>query len=110
MSRRNTRQGKVRRRARRDRGQVTERVVAFEPLEGQTVEVQDATIHGRQSVTFAPAGDEVEVTFSLGYELSRRNPLTPLVDLLFIRRAFTTSLESTVSRFGAELQATRTRT
>jgi hypothetical protein len=92
------------------RGQVTERVVAFEPLEGQTLDVQDASSRGHQSVTFTPAGDRVEVTFSLQYELIRRNPLTPLVDLLFIRRAFTTSLESTVSRFGAELQASRTRT
>lgn len=92
------------------RGRVTERVVAFEPLRGQTVDVQDASIRGRQSVAFTPADDRVEVTFSLQYELVRRSPLTPLVDLLFIRRAFTTSLEATVARFGAELQTSRTRT
>lgn len=92
------------------RGQVTERVVAFEPLSGQTLEVEDASIRGRQSVAFTPAADGVEVAFSLRYELVRRNLLTPMVDLLFIRRAFATSLQTTVSRFGAELQASRTRT
>lgn len=92
------------------RGRVTERVVAFEPLRGQTVEVQDATIRGRQTVAFTPADDRIEVAFSLRYEITRRNPFTPVVDLLFIRRAFTTSLQATVSRFGAELQASRTRT
>jgi hypothetical protein len=92
------------------RGRVTERVVGFEPRDGQTLDVEDASIRGRQSVAFTPADDGVEVAFSLGYELIRRNPLSPVVDLLFIRRAFTASLESTVSRFGAELQASRTRT
>ena len=43
------------------RGRVVERVVAHEPLRGQTVEVQDDSIRGRQSVAFAPAGDAVEV-------------------------------------------------
>jgi hypothetical protein len=91
------------------RGQVTERVVALQPLSGQALDVDDASIRGRQSVAFAPVDDGVEVVFSLRYQLTRRNPLTPVVDLLFIRRAFATSLETTVSRFGAELQASRTR-
>jgi hypothetical protein len=89
------------------RGRVTERVTAQEPLAGQTVEVSDESIRGRQSVAFTPVDDGVEVTLTLEYEITRRNPLTPLVDLLFIRRAFATSLQSTVSRFGAELQARR---
>jgi Polyketide cyclase / dehydrase and lipid transport len=89
------------------RGRVTERVVVQEALQGQTVEVRDDSIRGRQSVAFTPADGGVEVALTLRYEILRRNPLTPLVDLLFIRRAFATSLESTVSRFGAELQARR---
>jgi Polyketide cyclase / dehydrase and lipid transport len=89
------------------RGRVTERVTAQEPLGGQTVEVDDESIRGRQTVAFTPVDDGVEVALTLEYEIKRRNPLTPLVDLLFIRRAFATSLQSTVSRFGAELQARR---
>jgi Polyketide cyclase / dehydrase and lipid transport len=89
------------------RGQVTERVVAREPRHGQTLEVQDASIRGRQRVAFAALDPGVEVTLTLEYEIERRTPLTPLVDLLFIRRAMATSLATTVSRFGIELQAAR---
>ena len=35
------------------RGQVTETVVAYAPADGQTVEVTDDAITGRQTVTFA---------------------------------------------------------
>jgi hypothetical protein len=90
------------------RGRVIERVAAHEPLSGQTVEVTDDSIRGRQRVAFTPVPSGVEVVLVLEYEITRRNPLTPLIDLLFIRRAFATSLEVTVSRFGAELQAQRT--
>jgi hypothetical protein len=47
------------------------------------------------------------VTLSLSYELKRRSALIRLVDLLFIRRAMTRSLEQTLSRFGAELGTAR---
>ncbi len=89
------------------RGRVVEQVVAFEPLEGQTVEVQDGQIRGRQQITFTPEGDEVEVVLSLGYEVKQRSVFTPLVDLLFIRGAMERSLRATLERFGAELDATR---
>jgi Polyketide cyclase / dehydrase and lipid transport len=89
------------------RGRVLERVVAHEPLAGQTLEVQDSSIRGRQSVAFVPVAGGVEVRLTLAYELERRSPLTPLVDVLFIRRAMTTSLTSTLSRFGAELTSHR---
>jgi hypothetical protein len=89
------------------RGRVLERVVAHEPLAGQTLEVQDSSIHGRQSVAFVPVAGGVEVTLTLAYELERRSPLTPLVDVLFIRRAMTASLVSTLSRFGAEVTSRR---
>jgi hypothetical protein len=89
------------------RGRVVERVVAHEPLAGQTVEVQDDSIKGRQAVTFAPAGERVNVELSLEYEIRQRSLLTPLVDVLFIRRAFRASLQSTLHRFGLELESAR---
>ena len=89
------------------RGVVVERVVSFEPLVGQTVEVEDDSIRGRQTVAFVPLDGDVAVTLRFAYELKRRSPLLALVDLLFIRRAMTQSLEQTLSRFGAELQASR---
>jgi hypothetical protein len=89
------------------RGQVTERVVEYEPLEGQTLEVEDDSIHGRQIVVFSPEDGKVAVQLTLSYRVKRRTPLTPLVDLLFIRGAFKRSLQATVERFGVELQAAR---
>jgi Polyketide cyclase / dehydrase and lipid transport len=89
------------------RGRVTEHVIAHEPLQGQTVEVQDVSIRGRQTVTFTPASPGVEVALTLEYELLRRSIVSPLVDALFIRRAMAASLDATVSRFGVELEATR---
>jgi hypothetical protein len=89
------------------RGRVLERVTAYEPLSGQTVEVEDDSIQGRQSVAFAPVEEAVEVMLTLEYEIRRRSLLTPLVDLLFIRRAFRMSLDATLRRFGLELEAAR---
>jgi Polyketide cyclase / dehydrase and lipid transport len=89
------------------RGRVVERVVAHEPLSGQTAEVQDDSIRGRQTVAFAPAERGVEVALTLEYEINKRSPLTPLVDVLFIRRAFRASLDATLRRFGLELEAAR---
>jgi Polyketide cyclase / dehydrase and lipid transport len=89
------------------RGRVSERVVSYEALSGQTVEVEDDSIRGTQTVSFTPDDDNVAVTLSLSYELKRRSPLLRLVDLLFIRRAMTRSLEQTLARFGAELGAAR---
>jgi hypothetical protein len=91
------------------RGSVSERVVSHEPLGGQTLEVEDDSIRGTQSVSFAPQGGGVAVTLRLAYELKRRSPLMALVDVIFIRRAIARSLEHTLARFGAELQAARRR-
>jgi hypothetical protein len=85
------------------RGQVLERVLSHQPLAGQTLDVQDDSIQARQSVAFTPADERVEVMLSLEYELKNRSLFTPLIDLLFIRRAMATSLGATVARFGAEL-------
>jgi uncharacterized membrane protein len=81
--------------------------VAYEPLSGQTVEVQDDSIRGQQMVKFTPAEEGVNVELSLEYEIKQRSLFTALVDLLFIRRAFRTSLESTLQRFGRELESAR---
>jgi hypothetical protein len=89
------------------RGRVTERVIAYESLAGQTLEVRDDSIEGRQSVSFTPGDGSVEVALSLEYRIRRRSLITPLVDLLFIRRAMTVSLGATLARFGAELAASR---
>ncbi len=89
------------------RGRVVEQVIAHEPLRGLALEVQDSSIRGRQSVRFTPAQGGVEVTLTLEYELVRRTIVSPLVDLLFIKRAIAASLSTTVSRFGAELEAAR---
>src|SRR5438874_5602925 len=69
------------------RGRVIESVTAHTPLAGQTVEVEDDSIAGRQSVAFTPVEDSVEVALSLDYRIRRRSIFTPLVDALFIRRA-----------------------
>jgi hypothetical protein len=84
------------------RGRVVERVVEHTPLQGQTSEVSDPSISGRQSIAFAPVADGVEVTLALSYALNRRSPVTPVVDLLFIRRAIASSLQITLARFAHE--------
>lgn len=90
------------------RGRVTEKVVSYEPLGGQTVEVEDESLRGRQSVAFTPQGDEVEITLTLAYEVKRRSLFMPLIDPLFIRPVIVRSLRSTLSRFGGELAAAST--
>jgi hypothetical protein len=87
------------------RGRVQERVVAYESRTGQTLEVEDATISGRQTVAFKPGLEETEVTLTLEYELKERNVFTPLVDLLFIRRATGDSLRRTLRKFANERAA-----
>ncbi|MGO9957651.1 MAG: SRPBCC family protein [Solirubrobacteraceae bacterium] len=86
------------------RGRVTERAVEYEPGAGQTVEVHDDSITGRQSVAFAPAAGGVEVRLRLEYHIRAGRAgslITPLVDLLFVRRSMTASLRQTLERFAA---------
>ena len=92
------------------RGRVVERVVEHEPLAGQTVAVTDDSIEGRQSISFTPVQDGVELGLTLSYEIKRRTLVTPLVDVLFIRRAMATSLATTLSRFAAEASTRRSPT
>jgi hypothetical protein len=85
------------------RGHVVERVMRYEPGGGQWLEVEDDSIRGRQSVAFAGIEGGVRVELALEYELKDRSILTPVVDVLFIRRAMATSLHLTLARFGFEL-------
>jgi len=87
------------------RGRVTERVVAYEMRTGQTLEVEDATLTGTQKVAFEPGPEAVEITLSLEYRIKDRTALTPVVDLLFVRRAMTDALRRTVTRFANERKA-----
>ncbi len=87
------------------RGLVTETVATYLPADGQTVEVSDDSLSGRQSVAFTASGDGVQVTLSLEYRVNRRSPVTPLIDALFIRRAMAASLSRTLARFGTRLRA-----
>ncbi|MGB9183613.1 MAG: SRPBCC family protein [Solirubrobacteraceae bacterium] len=89
------------------RGRVTERVLAHEPLRGQTLAVTDASIEGEQSVSFTPDDGRVEVTLALEYRFRKRSLALRIIDPLFIRRAMVTSLRATLARFGAELEASR---
>jgi len=84
------------------RGRVLETVTAYEPRAGQSLAVEDSRLRGTQRVAFAPAPDAVTVTLTLEYELKERTPLTPLVDVLFVRRAITASLRRTLDRFARE--------
>ena len=87
------------------RGRVVERVTAYESRTGQTLEVEDEKLRGTQRVAFSPGPDGVEVALELNYELKERNPLTPITDLLFIRRALRDSLQRTLTRFARERRA-----
>ena len=86
------------------RGEVHERVVAHEPLGGQTVEFHDARLTGSQRVEFQAHGEHTRVTLTMEYRIEDANPLTPVVDLLFVRRAVRDALQRTVVRFARERQ------
>jgi Polyketide cyclase / dehydrase and lipid transport len=87
------------------RGLVLETVISYEPRSGQSLAVEDGRLHGTQTVEFAPGPDSAKVRLSLEYELKQRNPLTPLVDGLFVRRAIAASLRRTLERFARERRA-----
>jgi hypothetical protein len=87
------------------RGRVVERVTEYEARTGQTLAVEDGKLRGTQRVSFEPGPDGVEVALELEYELKERNPLTPVTDLLFIRRALRDSLKRSLLRFARERRA-----
>ena len=90
----------------RGRGRVVERVTGHEPGRGQTVLIEDPKLRGTQEIRFEALADGTEVALALEYELKEpNNPLRPLVDLLFIRRALRDALGRTLVRFGREVEA-----
>jgi Polyketide cyclase / dehydrase and lipid transport len=87
------------------RGRVVESVTHYEVRRGQTVEVEDEKITGTQSVSFEPQGDgRSRMTLALEWRHKDANALTPVVDLLFVRRAFADALRRTLSRFSREVR------
>ena len=94
------------------RGRVSEQVTSYVQREGQSSEIADPRIRGRQSISFAAAqGPDDQrgtaMTLQLEYELREGGPLGAVTDLLFIRRAQADALRRTLYRFARELQAER---
>jgi uncharacterized membrane protein len=86
------------------RGRVVEQVEAHEPGRLLELAVEDERIRGTQHVAFAPHPDGATVTVVLEYAIKDRTALTPLVDLLFVRRAMGDSLRRTLARFRLEVR------
>src|SRR3954454_13653590 len=87
------------------RGRVLERVVSFEARVGQTVEVEDEKIHGRQTVGFSPGADGTSMTLELHYAIKQNRGVPAVVDFLFVRRPMRDSLKRTLQRFEREVRA-----
>ena len=87
------------------RGRVLERVVSFEARVGQTVEVEDEKIHGRQTIGFRPGNDGCAVSLELDYAIKQDRGVPAVVDFLFVRRPMRDSLQRTLARFERELRA-----
>ena len=87
------------------RGRVTERVTAYEVRRGQALEIEDPRITGTQTVTFTPAEEGCTVALELRYQVKQGGLLSPLVDVLFVRRAFAIALRGTLARFRREVVA-----
>ena len=87
------------------RGRVLERVVSFEARVGQTVEVEDSKIHGRQTIGFQPSPNGTAVTLELQYAIKQDRGVPAVVDFLFVRRPMRDSLKRTLSRFEREVRA-----
>jgi hypothetical protein len=87
------------------RGRVLERVVSFEARVGQTLEVEDEKIHGRQTIGFQPGGDGCAVSLELEYAIKQDRGVPAVVDFLFVRRPMRDSLKRTLARFEREVRA-----
>jgi hypothetical protein len=88
------------------RGRVAERVVAFEPRVGQTLEVEDERIRGEQRVAFVAHEGGLTVRLELAWTLKVAR-VAPVVVDLFVRRPQRAALERTLRRFAAELASER---
>ena len=86
------------------RGRVLEKVTAYEPRVTCVLEVEDESIRGTQTIQFEPREGGTTVTLSLKYDVKARSVFTPVVDLLFVRRAQAAALQRTLHRFANELR------
>ena len=84
------------------RGLVLETVLSYEPRSGQSLAVEDGRLEGTQRVDFTPRPEAVRIGLTFDYRLKQRNPLTPLLDWLFVRREIAASLRRTLARFARE--------
>ena len=89
------------------RGRVLERVVEYKVRAGQAVEVEDEQMHGTQTVSFAPRDEGSLITLELEWKRKYAGFTGPLVDGLFVKRAFNDALRRTLSRFRHEVRADR---
>lgn len=87
------------------RGRVVEQVTRHEQRVGQASHVEDERIEGEQRLGFTARDGGVTVVLELEYAIKQRNVLTPLVDLLFVRRAMADSLRRTLARLRLEVLA-----
>jgi hypothetical protein len=87
------------------RGRVLERVVGFEARVGQTVEIEDEKVHGRQTIAFEPGSDGCSLTLELDYAIKQDRGVARVVDFLFVRRPMRDSLKRTLARFALEVRA-----
>jgi hypothetical protein len=87
------------------RGRVLERVVSFEARVGQTLEVEDEKIHGRQTVGFKPGSESCTISLELDYAIKQDRGVPGIVDFLFVRRPMRESLKRTLNRFEREVRA-----
>src|ERR671939_626450 len=74
---------------------------------GQSLAVEDEKIRGTQRVSFVPHAEGVTVSLELDYELKEQRGMFGAFDLLFVRRPQRDSLQRTLRRFAAELEAER---
>ncbi|UTI65791.1 SRPBCC family protein [Paraconexibacter antarcticus] len=87
------------------RGRVLETVERYEARVSCVSRVEDETLLGTQTISFAPREQGTVVTLELKYDLKQKNAFSPIVDLLFIRRAQTQSLQRTLYRYSLELRS-----
>jgi hypothetical protein len=84
------------------RGNVTVTVQEYEPGSGQVVQIVDDTTSGQQTVSFGAADKGgVDVDVSLTYRITKRSPLTPLFDFLFVKRVVRGVQQDMLERFAA---------
>ncbi len=65
------------------------------------MEVEDDSINGRADRALRPRRGRSRGRLTFRYRIKRRTPLTPLIDMLFVRRMMISSLEKTLGNFGA---------